>query len=57
MINPKKRIVSTREVPMQQAYVASGTMPRTQALERRAELLHERSSVKQDWNVTQIRLV
>lgn len=52
LVNPEKRIVSTREVPMQQ-----GVMPRTQALQHRAELLHERNSTKQDWNVRQIRLV
>jgi len=55
LINPEKRIVSTREVPVQQEH-ASGHMKRSEALEYRLELMKERKYTKQDWNVRDIEL-
>ena len=55
LINPEKRIVSTREVPIQQEH-ANGTMKRDEALAHRLELMKERKFTKQDWNVREIEL-
>lgn len=55
LINPERRIVSTREVPVQQEH-AGGTMKREDALEHRLELMKERKYTKQDWNVREIEL-
>ena len=55
LINPEKRIVSTREVPVQQEH-AKGHMKRSDALEHRLELMKERKYSKQDWNVREIEL-
>ena len=55
LINPLKRIVSTREVaPQQQEF--GGTMSHEDALEYRRQLMHERRHTKQDWNVREIEL-
>ena len=55
LVNPEKRIVSTREVPPQQAE-AGGSMSREDALKHRLELMKERKYHKQDWNVRKIEL-
>jgi hypothetical protein len=55
LINPERRIVSTREVPMQQEHVG-GTMTRDAAMEHRLELMKERKFTKQDWNIREIEL-
>jgi len=56
LINPEKRIPSTREVPVQQEHVDGGTMKRTDALNHRLELMKERKYTKQDWNIREIEL-
>ncbi|KAL3937607.1 MAG: hypothetical protein SGBAC_007316 [Bacillariaceae sp.] len=53
LINPERRIVSTREVPVQQEH-AGGTMKRKDALEHRLALMKERKYTKQDWNMTDL---
>jgi len=55
LINPERRIVSTREVPVQQEH-AGGTMKRSDALDHRLKLMAERKYTKQDWNVREIEL-
>ena len=55
LINPERRIVSTREVGVQQEH-AGGSMKRSEALEHRLELMKERKYTKQDWNVREIEL-
>ena len=55
LINPEKRIVSTREVNAQQE-VAEGSMSREEAFEHRLEMMKERKFTKQDWNVREIEL-
>ena len=55
LINPERRIVSTREVPVQQEH-AGGAMKREDALEHRLALMKERKFTKQDWNVREIEL-
>ena len=55
LINPEKRIVSTREVPEQQEHV-NGSMKRSDALAHRLGLMKERKYAKQDWNVRDIEL-
>jgi len=55
LVNPGKRIVSTREVPEQQEELA-GAMSREEAMEHRLELMNERRYTKQDWNVREIEL-
>ncbi|KAL3936253.1 MAG: hypothetical protein SGBAC_008396 [Bacillariaceae sp.] len=55
LINPERRIVSTREVAVQQEH-AGGTMKRCEALEHRLKLMMERKYAKQDWNVREIEL-
>jgi len=55
LINPDKRIVSTKEVPPQQSY-AGGTMTYDDACVHRLELMKERKYTKQDWNVREIEL-
>jgi hypothetical protein len=55
LVNPFRRIISTREVaPQQMAY--GGKMSLDDALAHRLQLMHERSHTKQDWNVRQIQL-
>eukprot|EP01083_Nonionella_stella_P132901 404076_1 len=55
LINPEKRIVSTREVPPQQKEFG-GSMSREDAMEHRLKLMKERKYTKQDWNVREIEL-
>eukprot|EP00980_Cylindrotheca_fusiformis_P004292 scaffold918_cov126-Cylindrotheca_fusiformis.AAC.71 len=55
LINPERRIVSTREVPVQQEH-AGGSMTWDEACEHRLELMKERKFTKQDWNVREIEL-
>ena len=55
LVNPLKRIVSTREVAPQQEY-AGGTMSMEEAKENRLKLMEERKYTKQDWNVREIEL-
>ena len=55
VVDPSRRIVSTREVPPQQED-AGGMMSREQALDLRLKLMHERKFQKQDWNVREIEL-
>lgn len=55
LINPSKRIISTREVPMQQEHVG-GSMRLDNAKSHRLELMKERKYAKQDWNVREIEL-
>eukprot|EP00980_Cylindrotheca_fusiformis_P013385 scaffold3410_cov141-Cylindrotheca_fusiformis.AAC.28 len=55
LINPERRIVSTREVPVQQEH-AGGSMTWAEACEHRLELMKERKFTKQDWNVREIEL-
>ena len=55
LVNPEKRIISTREVSPQQIE-AGGSMTREQAMEHRLELMKERKYTKQDWNVRDIEL-
>jgi len=55
LINPERRIVSTREVPVQQEH-AGGATKRSDALEHRLKLMEERKYTKQDWNVREIEL-
>ena len=55
LVNPEKRIISTREVPPQQMY-AGGSMTREDACEHRLQLMRERKYTKQDWNVREIEL-
>eukprot|EP00980_Cylindrotheca_fusiformis_P022510 scaffold9384_cov64-Cylindrotheca_fusiformis.AAC.1 len=55
LINPEQRIVSTREVPVQQEH-AGGSMTWAEACEHRLELMKERKFTKQDWNVREIEL-
>mmetsp|Transcript_9918 Transcript_9918/g.14793 ORF Transcript_9918/g.14793 Transcript_9918/m.14793 type:complete len:393 (+) Transcript_9918:453-1631(+) len=55
LINPEKRIISTREVPPQQIE-AGGSMTYEEACEHRLELMRERKYTKQDWNVREISL-
>ena len=55
LVNPDKRIVSTREVPPQQKEL-DGNMSREEAMEHRLELMKERKYSKQDWNIREIEL-
>jgi len=55
LVNPEKRIISTREVAPQQQE-AGGTMTRDEALSHRLQLMKERKYAKQDWNVREIEL-
>jgi hypothetical protein len=55
LVNPEKRIVSTREIPPQQTE-AGGSMSREDAMKHRLELMKERKYQKQDWNVRAIEL-
>ena len=55
VVNPLKRIVSTREVGPQQKH-AGGTMSLDEAKEHRLELMKERKFNKQDWNVREVEL-
>lgn len=55
LVNPEKRIVSTREVPPQQE-IAGGKMSIDDAMTHRLELMKERKFTKQDWNVREIEL-
>jgi hypothetical protein len=55
LVNPMRRIVSTREVAPQQRD-AGGRMPHEEALQHRLELMQERKFTKQDWNVREIEL-
>ena len=55
LVNPKKAITSTREVPPQQIE-AGGTMTLDDALKHRLELMKERKYVKQDFNIRAINL-
>ena len=55
LINPEKRIVSTREIKPQQQE-AGGNMSREEAFKHRLELMKERKYTKQDWNVREIEL-
>jgi hypothetical protein len=55
LINPGKRILSTREVPTQQEHVG-GSMKKSSALVHRLKVMIERKYMKQDWNVRNIEL-
>ena len=55
LVNPEKRIISTREIPPQQSE-AGGSMTYEQACGHRLELMKERKYTKQDWNVREISL-
>lgn len=55
LVNPEKRIISTREVKPQQK-VFGGEMTHKQALKHRLELMKESKYTKQDWNVREIEL-
>lgn len=55
VINPQKRIISTREVAPQQIH-SGGTLSHEEALEHRLKLMAERKFKKQDWNVRTIEL-
>lgn len=55
VVNPRKRIVSTREVEPQQNY-AGGSMSWEDAMDHRLKLMRERKFFKQDWNVREIEL-
>merc|ERR1712154_18427 len=50
LINPEKRIISTREVNAQQV-AGGGSMSHKEAFEHRIEMMKERRYTKQDWNV------
>lgn len=55
LVNPKKRIISSREImPQQKAF--GGKISHEKALEHRLELMKERKYTKQDWNVRAIEL-
>jgi hypothetical protein len=55
LVNPEKRIISTRDVPPQQLE-AGGSMSREEAVAHRLELMKERKFNKQDWNIREIEL-
>ncbi len=55
IVNPEKRIMSSREVPPQQME-CGGSLSREEAMEHRLELMKERKFTKQDWNVRDIEL-
>lgn len=55
LVNPEKRIVSTREV-LPQATECGGKMGREEAFEHRLALMKERKFTKQDWNIREIEL-
>jgi hypothetical protein len=55
VVNPLKRIVSTREVAPQQIH-SGGKLPHEEALQHRLALMAERKYKKQDWNVREIEL-
>jgi hypothetical protein len=55
VVNPQKRIVSTREVAPQQIH-SGGSLPHADALQHRLALMAERKYKKQDWNVRPIEL-
>ena len=55
LVNPMKRIISTREVPPQQVN-AGGEMSLEDALEHRLEHMKERKYAKQDFNIRKINL-
>jgi len=55
LVNPLCRIVSTREVALQQKH-QGGTMTLEEAKKHRLELMKERKFTKQDWNVRDIEL-
>lgn len=55
LVNPMRRIVSTREVAPQQES-AGGGMSHEDALSHRLKLMKERKYTKQDWNVREIEL-
>lgn len=55
LVNPMRRIVSTREVEPQQKH-SGGKMEHIDALEHRLKLMKERKLKKQDWNVREIEL-
>mmetsp|Transcript_1707 Transcript_1707/g.3693 ORF Transcript_1707/g.3693 Transcript_1707/m.3693 type:complete len:952 (-) Transcript_1707:649-3504(-) len=57
LVNPEKRIISTREVGTQQGYAPPGTISREQARVHRTELRRERENAIPDWNVRQIHLL
>ena len=55
LVNPERRIISTREVKPQQRE-AGGRMSLEEAFAHRLELMKERKYSKQDWNVREIEL-
>lgn len=55
LVNPLKRIISTREVAPQQID-AGGSMSLEDALKHRLELMKERRLTKQDFNVRKVHL-
>jgi len=55
VVNPERRIISTREVAPQQPH-AGGGMDHEEALNHRLKLMRERKYTKQDWNVRDIEL-
>ena len=56
LVNPFRRIVSTREVAPQQATAEDGWMTFDDARAHRLQLMEERKYHKQDWNVREIEL-
>ncbi len=55
LVNPMRRIVSTREVAHQQQH-SGGNMSHADALQHRLALMAERKYHKQDWNVRPVEL-
>ena len=55
LVNPLRRIPSTREVPPQQKF-ADGKMDLEDANNHCLELMKERKFAKKDWNVGDIKL-
>ena len=55
LVDPSRRIVSTREVPPQQQR-AGGAMALAEAKEHRLRLMEERKHHKQNWNVRTVSL-
>lgn len=55
VVNPQRRIVSTREVAPQQLH-SGGSLQHEEALEHRLALMTERKFHKQDWNVRHVEL-
>ncbi|KAL3936312.1 MAG: hypothetical protein SGBAC_008343 [Bacillariaceae sp.] len=57
LVNPEKRIISTREVAIQQGNCPGGTISPGEARAHRTQLQRERGNAIPDWNVRQIHLL